>query len=128
MKLFSIVLLMAISTSSFTAFASDRYEATDNSTTANALKEWSAEDHMALARTQDQEAQKLIAKIEKLVDQISLLTKKPYLDPKSLRRDSLKRTAGNLIGELRTIQTQIAWHQKEANRLTAMNENTQKGS
>lgn len=128
MKIFSIVLLMAISTSSFTAFASDKYEAIDNSTTTNPLKEWSAEEHMAVARTQDQEAQKLIARIEKLVEQISLLSKKPYLDPKSLRRDSLRRITGNLIGELRTIQTQIAWHQKEANRLTAMNEKTQNGS
>ena len=128
MKIFSIVLLMAISASSVTAFASDKYEAMDNSATTNSFKEWSAEDHMALARTQDQEAQKLIARIEKLVEQISNLTNKPYLDPKSLRRDSLKRITGTLIGELRTIQTQIAWHQKEANRLTAMNEKTQKGS
>ena len=128
MKKFAMVFVLAMIFGPFTAFANDKHQTIDNPTMTNSLTGWSVEDHMAAAKSQEQEAQKLVRKIETLVKQISDLTQKPYLDPKSLRRDSLMRISGNLIGKLRTLQTQIAWHQKEAAQLTAMNEKHQNES
>lgn len=121
MKIFSMIFMITMIATPSLGFAEDIHLAMDDPTRTGSLKEWSAADHRAAAKNQKEKAEKLMAKIERLVNQYSELTQRPYLDPKSLRRDSLRRTTGYLMGELRTVQTQIAWHHKEANHLTAMN-------
>ena len=89
--------------------------------TTKSMKGWSGDDHIAAATSQEHEAHRLTKKVQKLIQRISVLTQKPYLDPKELRRDSLKRISGNLIGKLRSLQKETAWHYEQAAQLTTLN-------
>ena len=80
------------------------------------------EDHLIAAQALDQEVAVLEDKVIKMADQISEYDRKPYLDPKSLRRDSLKRIIGSTLKKIATLRERGTWHRTEASRLAARDE------
>ena len=79
------------------------------------------EHHLAMAQHHEQEATALEHKVQGMHDRITLYDKKPYLDPKSLRRHSLKRLSGTLRGQAMAVRELAVWHHDQATQLMAMN-------
>ena len=79
------------------------------------------EHHLAMAQYHEQEARDLEQKVQGIHDRITHYNTKPYLDPKSLRRDSLHRLAGTYSGRAMAMREQAVWHHDQAKQLMAMN-------
>ena len=88
-----------------------------DSNTIQSMQRWSAEDHLLKAKTNHQKSEVLEGKIQNLQNQIDRLSKKPYLDTKGFKRDSLNRWKGNLVQELREATTKTAWHRVQAEKI-----------
>ena len=88
--------------------------------------EWSqftADDHLTVAQTLEQKVARLEAKILNMTEKITEYGRKPYLDTKGFRRDSLKRIIGSTLKEIKDLRERIAWHRTEASRLAEVPEN-----
>ncbi|MDX1411171.1 MAG: hypothetical protein R3351_03360 [Nitrospirales bacterium] len=95
------------------------------------ISEWSqttADDHLTTAQTLEQKVSILEAKIIKMAERVTEFERKPYLDTKGFRRDSLKRIIGSTLKEIKDLQNRIAWHRTEASRLAEVNEPVHDGS
>ena len=73
--------------------------------------------HMAAASHYEQELKPLKQKIRRLVQRAQTYNRKPYLDPKGLRRDAIQRQLGNLLRDLSELRQNIALHRELANQL-----------
>jgi len=51
--------------------------------------------------------------IQRLENRLSYLAKKPHMDPIGFRRDSVKRSLGNLKNAMKEIEQKIAWHRNQ---------------
>ena len=104
---------------------------TTSPTTQLDISEWSqttADDHLTTAQTLEQKVATLKAKIIKMAERVTEYDRKPYLDTKGFRRDSLKRIIGSTLKEIKDLQKRIAWHRTEASRLAEVNESVPDGS
>ena len=81
---------------------------------------WSMQDHMAAARAEEEKAQSLESRLHHLGKRIAHLEKKPYFDPKGIKRNSLKLIASTLKGELNLLNKEIAWHFRQADHAKLM--------
>ncbi len=98
---------------------------TKSPSTQLGISEWSqvtADDHLTTAQTLEQKVATLEAKIIKMAEKVIEYDRKPYLDTKGFRRDSLKRIIGSTLKEIKELQKRIAWHRTEASRLAEVNE------
>ena len=89
------------------------------------ISEWSqttADDHLTTAQTLEQKVATLEAKVIKMAERVAEFDRKPYLDTKGFRRDSLKRIIGSTLKEIKDLQKRIAWHRTEASRLAEVDE------
>ena len=82
--------------------------------TIQAMNQWSSENHLSKAQEKVIYSEKLKAKIQRLQDRFDRFSKKPYLDTKGFKRDSLKRLMGSLKKELREETAKLAWHKTQA--------------
>ena len=85
--------------------------------TSKTMVGWSSKDHLTKARVHHQQFEALESKIHSLNDRIDRLNRKPYLDSKGLKRNSLKRIKGNLVRNFRDAALKTAWHQEQAQKL-----------
>ena len=88
-----------------------------SSQTAN---EWSAEEHRMAADLLHEEAVRLEDKVAHLEQRVERINKKPYLDPKEIKRDGWKRLMGAYRKEISELYERIAWHHEEANRFNGV--------
>ena len=79
--------------------------------------EATAEDHLTTAQSLEQKIAALEDKVVTMAEKVTQYDRKPYLDPKSLRRDSLKRIIGSTLKEIKELRERMAWHRTEASRL-----------
>ena len=79
--------------------------------------EATAEDHLTTAQSLEQKIAALEDKVVTMAEKVTQYDQKPYLDPKSLRRDSLKRIIGSTFKEIKELRERVAWHRTEASRL-----------
>ena len=77
--------------------------------------------HLEAASEYEQEVLALQKKINKLIQRLKLYNAKPYLDPKELRRNGIKRTLGNLMNTHAELNEKMAWHQEKANLILQAN-------
>ena len=82
--------------------------------------EATAEDHLATAQSLEQKIAAMENKVVTMAEKVTQYDRKPYLDPKSLRRDSLKRIIGSTLKEIKELRKRVAWHRTEASRLADM--------
>jgi len=85
-----------------------------------AAKEWSAEEHREVADLLDEEAVRLEAKVVHLGRRVERFNKKPYLDPKEIKRQEWKALIRANREEISELREQIIWHHEEAERLSTM--------
>ncbi len=85
-----------------------------------AARAWSAEEHREAADLLDEEAVRLEAKVVHLEQRIERINKKPYMDPKEIKRQEWRALIKANRGELSELREQIIWHQGEAERLSTM--------
>ena len=84
---------------------------------SQAAKEWSAEEHREVADLLDEEAVRLKAKVAHLEQRVERFDKKPYLDPKEIKRQEWKALIRANREEISELREQIIWHHEEADRL-----------
>jgi hypothetical protein len=77
-------------------------------------KGWSVEDHMVAAKAQEEEAQSLESRVQEVNERIANLEKKPYFDPKGIKRSGLKLLSGNFKNKLNLLNEKVAWHYRQA--------------
>ena len=87
---------------------------------SQAAKEWSAEEHREAADLLDEEAVRLEAKVAHLEQRVERFNKKPYLDPKEIKRQEWRALIRANREEISELREQIIWHHGEAERLTTM--------
>jgi len=87
---------------------------------SQATKEWSAEEHREAADLLDEEAIRLKAKVAHLEQRVERINKKPYLDPKEIKRQEWKALIRANREEISELREQIIWHHGEAERLSTM--------
>jgi uncharacterized protein YlxW (UPF0749 family) len=85
-----------------------------------AAKEWSAEEHREVADLLDEEAVRLQAKVAHLEQRVERINKKPYLDPKEIKRQGWRALIKANREEISELREQIIWHYGEAERLSTM--------
>ena len=85
-----------------------------------AAKEWSAEKHREVADLLDEEAVRLAAKVVHLERRVERFNKKPYMDPKEVKRQEWKNLIRENSEEISELRKQIIWHHEEAERLSTM--------
>ena len=85
-----------------------------------AVNEWSAEEHREAADLLDEEAVRLKAKVAHLEQRVERFNKKPYLDPKKIKRQEWKSLIRASREEISELHEQIIWHHGEAERLSTM--------
>ena len=85
-----------------------------------AAKEWSAEEHREVADLLAEEAVRLQAKVAHLEQRVERFNKKPYLDPKEIKRQEWMALIGANRAEISELREQIIWHYEEAERLSTM--------
>ena len=83
-------------------------------------KEWSAENHREVADLLDEEAVRLEAKVVHLEQRLERFNKKPYLDPKEIKRKEWRALIKANREEISELREQITWHHEEAERLSTM--------
>jgi peptidoglycan hydrolase CwlO-like protein len=71
---------------------------------------WSIEDHMAAAKAQEEEVQSLESRVQQVDERIANLEKKPYFDPKGIKRSALKLLSGNFKSKINLLNERVAWH------------------
>ncbi len=86
-------------------------------TSQEAVREWSAEEHLEAADLLDEQLVRLEAKVIHLSDRVERINKKPYLDPKEVKRKEWKALIRANQEEISELREQIIWHHKEADRL-----------
>ena len=87
---------------------------------SQAAREWSAEEHREAADLLDEEAVRLEAKVVHLEQRIERITKKPYLDPKEIKRQQWRALMRANREEISELREQIIWHHGVAKRLSTM--------
>jgi len=87
---------------------------------SQAAKEWSAEEHREVADLLDEDAVRLEAKVAHLGQRVERFNKKPYLDPKGIKRQEWKTLIKSNREEILELREQIIWHKEEAERLSRM--------
>jgi len=87
---------------------------------SQAAKEWSAEEHREAADLLDEEAVRLEAKVAHLEQRVERFNKKPYLDPKEIKRQEWRALIRANRAEISELREQIIWHYEEAERLSTM--------
>ncbi|GJL56771.1 MAG: hypothetical protein NPIRA02_39030 [Nitrospirales bacterium] len=87
----------------------------------------SAQDHLNKAETLEQEIEQLAEKVITLDQKVAKYREKPYLDTKGIRRTGLKLLMGTTLHEIKTLEEQMAWHQKEASRLANLEQSSEGG-
>jgi hypothetical protein len=87
---------------------------------SQATKEWSAEEHREAADLLHEKAIRLEDQVAHLEQRVVRINKKPYLDPKGLKRQSWKRRIGTYSAEISKLYEQIAWHHGEADRFNGV--------
>jgi len=85
-----------------------------------AINEWSAEEHREAAELLDEDAVRLKAKVAHLEERVERINKKPYLDPKEIKRQEWRALISANRAEISELHEQIAWHHEEAERLSKM--------
>ncbi len=85
-----------------------------------AINEWSAEEHREAAELLDEDAIRLKAKVAHLEQRVERINKKPYLDPKEIKRQEWRALIRANREEISELREQIAWHHEEAERLSTM--------
>ena len=84
---------------------------------SEAAKDWSAEEHREAADLLDEEAVRLEAKVAHLEQRVERFNKKPYLDPKEIKRQEWRALIRANHEEILELREQIIWHHGEADRL-----------
>jgi len=87
---------------------------------SQAAKEWSAEEHREVADLLDEEAVRLEAKVVHLEQRVERFNKKPFLDPKEIKRQEWKALIRANREEISELREQIIWHHGEADRLNGV--------
>jgi len=87
---------------------------------SQAAKEWSAEEHQEAADLLHEEAVRLEAQVAHLEQRVERFNKKPYLDPKEIKRQEWKALVRANREEISELREQIIWHRGEAERLSTM--------
>jgi predicted nucleic acid-binding Zn-ribbon protein len=87
---------------------------------SQAAQEWSAEEHQEAADLLDEDAVRLKAKVAHLEQRVERFNKKPYLDPKEIKRQEWKALIRANREEISELLEQIIWHREEAERLSTM--------
>ena len=87
---------------------------------SQAAKEWSAEEHREVADLLDEDAVRLKAKVAHLEQRVERFNKKPYLDPKEIKRQEWRALIKANREEIAELREQINWHHEEAKRLSTM--------
>ena len=87
---------------------------------SQAAKEWSAEEHLEAADLLEEDAVRLEAKVAHLEQRVERFNKKPYLDPKEIKRQEWKALIRANREEISELREQIIWHHGEVERLTTM--------
>ena len=85
-----------------------------------AINEWSAEEHREAAELLDEDAVRLKAKVAHLEERVGRINKKPYLDPKEIKRQEWRALISANRAEISELHEQIAWHHEKAERLSKM--------
>ena len=85
-----------------------------------AVNEWSAEEHREAADLLDEDAVRLKAKVAHLEQRVERFNKKPYLDPKEIKRQEWRGLIRANQEEISELREQIAWHHEEAERLSTI--------
>jgi len=83
-------------------------------------KEWSAEEHRLATDLLDEEVVRLEAKVAHLEQRVERFNKKPYLDPKEIKRQEWRALMRANSEEISELREQIIWHHGEAERLSTM--------
>ena len=99
-----------------------------NEETIQAMNQWSHEDHLSKAQEKVVYSKDLKAKIQRLQDRFDRYSKKPYLDTKGFKRDSLERQMGSLKQELRQETAKLAWHKTQAQKTMMSQSQSQQAS
>ena len=73
--------------------------------------------HLAAASHLEQDVEPLEAKIRNLIRRAQTYREKPYLDPKELHRNAIKRQLGNLLKDLSELKQNIAMHRELADQI-----------
>jgi len=81
---------------------------------------WSIEDHMAAAKAKEEEAHSLGSRVQEVDDRIANLEKKPYFDPKGIKRSGLKILSGNFKSKMNLLNEMVAWHYRQADQAKLM--------
>ena len=81
---------------------------------------WSVEDHMAAAKAQEEEVQSLESRLQQVDERIANLEKKPYFDPKGIKRSALKLLSGNFKSKMNLLNERVAWHYRQADHVKLM--------
>lgn len=82
--------------------------------TIQAMNQWSSENHLSKAQEKVVYSAELKTRIQRLQDRLDRFSKRPYLDSKGFKRNSLKRLMGSLKQELREETAKLAWHKTQA--------------
>jgi TolA-binding protein len=89
-------------------------------------KEWSAEEHREVADLLHEEAVRLEDQVAHLEQRVERINKKPYLDPKEIKRQEWRALIRANREEISELREQIAWHHGEAERLSTMSPSEEK--
>jgi hypothetical protein len=87
---------------------------------SQAAKEWSAEEHREAADLFHEEAVRLEDHVAHLEQRVERFNKKPYLDPKEIKRQEWRALIRANREEISELGQQIIWHHGEAERFNAM--------
>ena len=98
----------------------DRLKPEEKVQPSQAAKEWSAEEHREVADLLDEEAVRLEAKVAHLEQRVERINKKPYLDPKEIKRQEWRKLIKANREEILELREQIIWHHERADRLSTM--------
>ena len=90
------------------------------------INEWSAEEHREAAELLDEEAVRLKAKVAHLEQRVERINKKPYLDPKEIKRQEWRALIRANREEISELYEQIVWHHGEAERLSTISPSEEK--
>lgn len=75
---------------------------------------WSVEDHMEAAKAKEKEVQSLESRLQQVDARIANLEKKPYFDPKGIKRSALKLLSGNFKSKMNLLNERVVWHYRQA--------------
>jgi hypothetical protein len=81
---------------------------------------WSIQDHMAAAKTKEEEVQSLESRVQDMDKRIAHFEKKPYFDPKGIHRSGLKLISGTLKSKMDLLNDKIAWHYQQTDHAKLM--------